>query len=70
MRRLLAEGLRKNVRDSIASHAITASPYNMVGPTFANVHSVAAKIKKDLDPNNVANPTRLVDMEALGKGSR
>ncbi len=36
-----------------------------VGPAFHNVHKFLAQIKKGLDPNNLANPTRLVDIEAM-----
>jgi hypothetical protein len=28
-------------------------------------HKITAKIKKALDPNLVANPTRFIDMEAM-----
>jgi hypothetical protein len=40
---------------------------NRFGPVFANFHLILGRIKKGLDPNNVANTTRLVDMEALEK---
>ena len=38
-----------------------------VGPAFYNVHKILGRIKKQLDPNNVANPTRLLDMDAMEK---
>jgi hypothetical protein len=38
---------------------------NRFGPVFANFHLILGQIKKALDPNNVANTTRLIDMEAL-----
>jgi len=47
-----------------------ASPYNLTGPAFANVHLLAASIKKALDPNNIANPTRFIDMEALAQAQQ
>jgi hypothetical protein len=35
------------------------------GPYFSNVHILLGKIKNALDPNNLANPTRTINMEAL-----
>ena len=40
-------------------------PFNVIGPAFADIHQIVARIKKSLDPNNVANPTRLIDMEKM-----
>jgi len=37
------------------------------GPVFANYHLILAKIKKALDPQNVGNPTRVIDMDAMEK---
>ena len=67
VRPLLTDGIRKNVQQGIASHAIAAVPYNFTGKSFANVHLMMAKIKRSLDPNNIANPSRLVDMELIEK---
>jgi hypothetical protein len=67
VRPLLTDGIKKNVQQGIASHAIAAVPYNFTGKSFANVHLMMAKIKRSLDPNNIANPSRLVDMELGGK---
>jgi hypothetical protein len=36
-----------------------------VGPYFSNVHLLLARLKKVLDPNNIANPTRLVDIKKI-----
>jgi hypothetical protein len=58
------EVLRAGMKEQNLSGA-TGALLNAVGPTFANVHLIMAKIKKSLDPNNVANPTRLIDMEKL-----
>jgi len=38
---------------------------HVTGPAFANFHRLTAKIKKSLDPNTVANPTRFIDMLAV-----
>lgn len=43
---------------------------NRIGPAFANFHLILAKIKKGLDPYNVANPTRMIDMEAMEKAEK
>jgi FAD/FMN-containing dehydrogenase len=40
------------------------------GPAFANFHLILAKIKEALDPSNVANPTRIIDMEAMEKAEK
>jgi hypothetical protein len=40
---------------------------NRFGPVFANFHLILGRIKKALDPNNVANPTRIIDMDTLEK---
>jgi hypothetical protein len=37
------------------------------GPAFANYHLILASIKKALDPQNIGNPTRLIDMESMEK---
>jgi len=37
------------------------------GPFFCNAHLLLGKIKKSLDPKNVANPTRLINMEVMEK---
>ncbi|MFC2068046.1 hypothetical protein ACFLTP_03425, partial [Chloroflexota bacterium] len=42
-------------------------PQNIVGPAFNNIHQITAQIKKALDPNYVANPTRFIDMEGMDK---
>jgi len=41
---------------------------NVIGPAFADVHLIVARIKKGLDPRNVSNPTRLIDMDKIKPG--
>jgi len=58
------------IRDAVEDEAVTYQiavwqPLNVVGSAFANIHLLLAKIKKQLDPNNVANPTRLIDMKTM-----
>jgi len=40
-------------------------PVNERGPAFAALTQLLSRIKKALDPNNIANPGRLIDMEKL-----
>ncbi len=49
----------------IPGYFIAFAPYNRSGPSFANIHLLTAKIKQALDPNNVANPTRLINMDKM-----
>jgi len=49
----------------IPDYLLTTTPYNVIGDAFANVHLIAAKIKKSLDPKNIANPTRFINMEKM-----
>ena len=69
-RPLLIDGIKKNIQQGITSHAISAVAYNFTGKAFANVHLIVAKIKLTLDPNNIANPSRLIDIEAMEKAKR
>ena len=61
------ESVRRNIRDRVISGAVGVSPMNRVGLLFANIHLPIVKIKRDIDPNNVANPTRLIDMDNVEK---
>ena len=57
------EHIRANRKDGVISLASGMATLNITGRDFANVHLIVAKIKDAIDPNNVANPTRLIDME-------
>jgi len=59
------ESVRHNIENSVISGGLGVSPMNKVGASFANIHIPLAKIKKSIDPNNVANPTRLINMEEV-----
>jgi len=61
------EIVEQDLKDGSLSWAVLGAPLNITGPTFSNMHLVIGKIKKTLDPDNLANPTRLIDMDALEK---
>jgi hypothetical protein len=63
------EVVKAGMREQTMNGAIGV-PFNVIGPAFANIHLMIAKIKKGLDPNNVANPTRLIDMEKMEKADK
>ncbi len=54
----------------IAEFTICVAPSSRVGPSFANYHLILGKFKKAFDPNNVANPTRLVDVGKMEKAEK
>ncbi len=66
----MGELIRYDRQNSIISLTSSMAPLNVVGRDFANVHLLVAKIKKAIDPNNVANPTRLIDMEKMEKAEK
>jgi len=59
------ESIKLCTSNSIMALSTGALSQNIVGPAFANYHLLTAGIKKALDPNNVSNPTRFIDMLAL-----
>jgi len=66
----MGELIRSDRQKSVVSLTSSMAPLNVIGRDFANVHLLVAKIKKALDPNNVANPTRLIDMEKMEKANK
>lgn len=68
--RVAVSGIIRDVMDTsikygIAGYFVGSSPYNTSGHAFANIHLITARIKKALDPNNLANTTRLVNIDKL-----
>ncbi len=55
---------------SLIDYEACYKPLHETGVDFCNIHFLIANIKKYLDPNDVANPTRLIDMEAMKKIER
>lgn len=68
--------LRKGIRRDVITQAIENSVLDtgcfydasLTGPTFANIHLLLAGIKKALDPNNLASPTRLINIDKIEQG--
>ncbi len=60
------EALMQCLKGQIASALVNNVAANRTGPNFANFHLILSSIKKGLDPNNIANTTRIIDMERLG----
>jgi len=65
---LMPEMMERILEDGTPNLLAINLPMNQIGHLFCNVHLLFGKIKKALDPNNVANPTRIIDMEAMEKG--
>lgn len=57
------ELMRADRKDKTITLATAMSLQNLAGPAFSNVHHITARIKDAIDPNNVANPGRFIDME-------
>ncbi len=53
------------MEDRVISAAVGISLMNKVGPSYANIHLPLIEIKRALDPNNVANPTRFINVEEV-----
>jgi len=65
---VLGEAMRQMDIDAergMTTFELATAAANVMGPKFANFHIPLAKIKKALDPNNVSNPTRFIDMDAI-----
>ncbi len=59
------ELIAQDMKEQVIELSSYIAPANRTGSTFANFHLILAKIKDALDPNNVANPTRLINMEKM-----
>ncbi|MFC1860797.1 FAD-binding oxidoreductase [Chloroflexota bacterium] len=55
------------MKESVASGKFYFTKMNVLGPAFSNCHIMLAKLKHALDPNNLANPTRVIDMDEMEK---
>jgi hypothetical protein len=72
--RLVAEGVWPEVDKMVREESIIGSRCELkiaqYGECFSNIHHLLAGIKKKLDPNNLSNPTRLIDMEIMDRIER
>ncbi len=59
-----------DMKNGILQYMSAIAPANRVGMAYGNYHVVLGRIKKALDPNNVANPTRLINMAAMEKAAQ
>ncbi len=60
-----SETIAQDMKRQIIEFNSCLAPANRIGAAFANFHLIVARIKQALDPNNVANPTRFIDMEKI-----
>ena len=56
------EATEGELQEGIPGYITEAAPLHRMGPFFSNTHLIAAKIKKALDPNDVANPQRFINL--------
>ena len=64
--KLMKESNRRDLKEEIAAWNITGAELHKIAPAFgSNIHRVAYRMKQAMDPNNVANPTRFIDLEAM-----
>jgi len=61
----MSDSLNRDLRENKLNFTTVGALANRIGPNFANAHVILARIKKALDPNNVANPPRLINMESV-----
>jgi glycolate oxidase len=67
MRRLASDRIKQEMAQGLPGMYAGMGTFHKVGKIFANTHLIAAGIKKALDPNNIANPSRFIDIEAMEK---
>lgn len=65
IRKLGREAVKQEIKDQMPGIYAAMAPFHRIGKNFSNTHLIAAGIKAALDPNNVANPTRFIDIEAI-----
>jgi len=68
--RSATESIAQDMKSQIIEFTGCLVPANRTGAAYANFHLMLARIKKALDPNNVANPTRFINMEKIGKAQK
>jgi hypothetical protein len=48
-----------------ASVALLGPAYDLLGPTFFNIHLIVKEMKKTFDPKNIANPPFATSPEVI-----
>jgi len=64
------DAIARDLKERAFQYTSALARADRVGPVYADYHLFLTPIKKALDPNNVANPTRLVDLEAWEKKTK
>jgi len=64
---VLTDVIGKSVETQTPAFLLSTSPYDRSGPAFANIHLLVASIKRALDPDNLANPGRFINMDKMKK---
>ncbi len=67
---ILQDVMATSEEQQIPGYFVAFAPYNRSGPIFANIHLIAARLKQALDPNNVANPTRFINIERMEQAEK
>jgi hypothetical protein len=67
---IIQDVILESTETKIPGFLLVTSPCDRTGAAFANIHLLVAKIKKTLDPNNLANPTRFINMEKMEKAAK
>jgi hypothetical protein len=62
----LVEAAKRCVSEQVVSGLTSVGPGSVIWSAFPHYHLILPKIKRSLDPNNVANPTRLIDVTKVG----
>jgi len=65
-----AAQIAREMEEGAVQYTSGIAPANRIGPAYANFHLILYKIKKALDPKNVANPTRLINIAAMEKAEK
>jgi hypothetical protein len=69
LHQMAKEATEEEIKQGIPGYMTGAVPFHRSGPFFANTHLIAAKVKKVLDPNDVANPRRFINFDKIKKES-
>jgi hypothetical protein len=62
---LMAEAIKTETQKGIPGYMTASAPLHKTGPFYADTHLIAARIKKALDPKNVANTSRFIDVNKI-----